>query len=66
LNYVINATEKPTPTKANIITTRAGKNVGDYVLDDPIQFTVTVSDWADGDTWINGNDDKKTNAASEK
>lgn len=65
-DYVINATEKPTPTKANIITTRAGKNVGDYVLDEPIQFTVTVSDWAEGSTWINGNDDEKTNAASEK
>jgi len=64
-DYVINAAKKPEPTKANIITTRAGKNVGDYVLDEPIQFTVTVSDWADGGSWTNGND-SKANAASEE
>lgn len=58
-DYVINATSKPEPTKTNIITTRAsGKNVGDYVLDDPIQFTVTVSDWETGDTWTNGSTEK--------
>ena len=44
------------------ITTRPkGKEVGDPVLDDPIRFTVTVSDWVDagGSTggWTDGNID---------
>lgn len=65
-DYVINATEKPNPTKTNIITTRqSGKVVGDYVLDDPIQFEVTVSDWADGGTWTNGSE-QKNNAVIEE
>lgn len=62
-DYVINAATKPEPTKTNIITTRAGKNVGDYVLDDPIQFEVTVSDWDNGGEWTNGGEAK---AASEE
>lgn len=58
--YVLNSPTKPEPTKVNIITTIAsGKNVGDYVLDDPIQFSVTVSGWGDGDTWTNGNETGK-------
>lgn len=64
-DYVINATEKPNPSKTNIITTRvAGKNVGDYVLDEPILFKITVDNWDEGDTWTNGNE-SKTNAANE-
>ncbi|MFS6559125.1 hypothetical protein VPJ68_27390, partial [Parabacteroides distasonis] len=64
-DYVINATEKPNPSKTNIITTIAsGKNVGDYVLDEPILFKITVGNWDEGDTWTNGNE-SKTNAASE-
>lgn len=48
----------------DIITTiPENKTVGSYVLDDPIDFTVTVSDWETGDTWTNGND--KTNTVSE-
>lgn len=64
-DYVINATEKPNPSKTNIITTIAsGKKVGDYVLDEPILFKITVNNWDEGDTWTNGNE-SKTNAASE-
>ncbi|MBO5445288.1 MAG: fimbrillin family protein [Muribaculaceae bacterium] len=60
-DYVINATSKPEPSKANIITTiPAGKNVGEYVLDEPIQFKVTVSTWDEGTEWSNGNDLNKT------
>lgn len=64
-DYVINATTKPDPTKTNIITTKPeGKKVGDYVLDEPILFKITVNNWDEGDTWTNGNE-SKTNAASE-
>lgn len=71
-DYEINKiAEDSESDKANIITTiPEGKNVGDYVLSDPIDFTVTVSDWADGGTWTNGNEEEnsesKANAASEK
>lgn len=59
-NYVINAETKPEPTVANIITKiPAGKAVGDYVLEEPIQFKVTVSDWETGGEWTNGNDQSK-------
>lgn len=64
-DYVINATTKPNPSKTNIITTRAGKNVGEYVLDEPIQFKITVGDWDEGDTWTNGNN-SKANTVSEE
>lgn len=30
------------------------KEVGDIVLDDPINFTVTVSDWDENNTWTQG------------
>lgn len=55
----------------DIITTIPdGKTVGSYVLDDPIDFTVTVSDWDDGGTWTNGSDNKasesKTNTVNEE
>lgn len=64
-DYVINATEKPNPSKTNIITTIAsGKKVGDYVLDEPILFKITVNNWDEGDTWTNGNE-SKTNAPNE-
>lgn len=64
-DYVINAATKPEPTKTNIITTIAsGKNVGDYVLDDPIQFSVTVSSWENAEEWTNGSNDK-SNAVGE-
>lgn len=71
-DYEINKTaEESEPNKANIITKiPTDKKVGDYVLSDPIDFTVTVSDWADGGTWTNGSDNEasesKTNAASEE
>lgn len=65
-DYQINATEGSDSNKVNVITQiPKNKGVGDYVLDDPIQFEVTVSDWADGGTWVNGND-SKSNAASEE
>lgn len=66
-DYQINANAANSdPQKVNVITKiPEGKGVGDYVLDDPIQFEVTVSDWADGGTWVNGND-SKSNAASEE
>lgn len=65
-DYEINVTDKSDPNKTNIITTiPEKKGVGDYVLDDAIDFTVTVSDWETGDTWTNG-DDPKANAASEE
>lgn len=42
-----------------IVSTRPkGKNIGDYVLDEPIKFNVTVSKWADADSeWEPGNGD---------
>lgn len=65
-DYEINIAEQSDPNKTNIITKLpTGKGVGDYVLDDPIQFDVTVSDWADGGTWTNGNE-SKANAVSEE
>lgn len=64
-DYVINAESKPNPTKTNIITKiPAGDAVGDYVLEEPIQFKVTVSDWETGQEWTNGND--QSNQASEE
>ncbi len=46
-----------------IVTERPGnKNVGDYVLDDPIQFKVTVSDWENAKEWTNGSDTPTTPA----
>lgn len=46
-----------------IVTTRPGnKNVGDYVLDEPIQFNVSVSDWDNGEEWTNGSDTPTTPA----
>ena len=41
-----------------------GKKIGDYVLDDPIQFNVSVSNWDNGEEWVNGSD--KTNTVSEQ
>lgn len=32
-----------------------GKEVGDLVLDEPIKFNVTVSDWKDNTGWTDGN-----------
>ncbi|MBO5185885.1 MAG: fimbrillin family protein [Prevotella sp.] len=43
----------------------AGKNVGDYVLDDPIQFNVSVSNWEAGDTWVNGSDNTDQSTVGE-
>lgn len=55
--FVTNSEKNPNPTITNIITTRPnGKGTGDYVLDDPIQFNVTVMDWENAGTWVNGND----------
>lgn len=64
-NYVINAESKPENNVTNIITKiPAGDAVGDYVLEEPIQFKVTVSDWETGQEWTNGND--QSNQASEE
>ena len=42
----------------NVITQRpTGKKVGDRVLTEPIQFSVTVNGWGDGETWVNGNNE---------
>ena len=32
-----------------------GKNAGDNVLDEPIQFTVTVDGWTEPENWTPGN-----------
>lgn len=41
-----------------VVTSRpSGKNVGDNVLDNPIQFTVTVGDWDEPKDWTPGNID---------
>lgn len=66
-DYEINKpADESSSSKTNIITTiPTGKVVGDYVLDDAIDFTVTVSDWADGGEWTNGSD-SKANAVGEE
>lgn len=49
------------PGITNIITTVPDdKEVGDYVLDDAIQFSVTVGGWEEGGAWNNGNGTKST------
>lgn len=65
-DYEINKkASESSESKTNIITTiPEKKGVGDYVLDDAIDFTVKVSDWTDGDTWVNGNE-SNTNTVSE-
>ena len=44
-------------TKIKVVTNRPdGKKVGDPVLEEPIKFNVTVSDWANaGSEWTDGN-----------
>lgn len=62
-DFVTNAEKNPNPTTINIITTRpAGKNVGDYVLDDPIQFKVNVREWENAGTWVNGGESNVSEA----
>lgn len=42
----------------NVITQiPTGKKVGDRVLTESIQFSVTVKGWEDGETWVNGSDE---------
>ena len=44
----VSVTGQSDPQPLKVVTTRPDKkNVGDFVLDDPIQFTVTVADWND-------------------
>ena len=62
---VINSLIPSSMDRKYIITTRPeGKNVGDPVLDEPIKFNVTVSEWKTGDTWTNGTESKATESTT--
>lgn len=53
----VSVIDKTDPQPLKVVFTRPdNKTVGDYVLDDPIQFTVTVADWSNLDKtdWTNG------------
>lgn len=57
--YVLNDTKTAYETKTvelhPVVTLPSGKSVGDNVLDEPIKFSVTVSDWAEEDIpWTDG------------
>lgn len=54
---MVSVIDKPDQQPLKVVTTRpTKKNVGDNVLDDPIQFTVTVADWTDLENkdWTDG------------
>lgn len=55
LNETTHAYETKTVTLNPVVTLPSGKSVGDNVLDEPIKFSVTVSDWAEEDIpWTDG------------
>lgn len=55
LNETTHAYETKTVTLNPVVTLPGGKSVGDNVLDEPIKFSVTVSDWAEEDKpWTDG------------